>query len=166
MFFLKEVILSTSSSPSTIPSASLPLVPIPVPPPPCAPVVVAIVIEAVVKVPVPHHPTALQVAVPRPPSAEGPELAHVAVDARLLALVRRARGQAPAVADVVAVKVRVDVGALGQQAVGAAGRPDWDEAGAGNGPGKAHLGREPRLDWNYRKIGERDCLARKSIRSM
>ena len=143
----------TPPPPSAVP-ASLPLVPIPVPPASSSPspavVAVPIVVEPVVKVPRPrpHAPAPLEVAVPCPPSPEGPELACVAVDARLLALVGRAGGQAPAVADVVAVEVGVDVGALGQQAVGVAGRAHGDEGGAGDAAGKAaDLGREAWLDW-------------------
>ena len=143
------MLLITSPPPSAVTPSSLSLVPVSVPPPSRAAVVVPIaVVEAVVKVVSgPHHPAPLEVAVPRPPPAEGPELTRFGVYARLLALVGRARGEAPPVADVVAVKVGVDVRALGQEAVGAAWRANGDEAGGGNAAGNAaNLRRQARLD--------------------
>ena len=70
---------------------------------------------------------ALQVAIPFPTSPECPEVASVVVDASLFAGVGRGRSEAASVADVVAEKVGVEVGAARKARVddAAASAAEW-----------------------------------------
>ena len=137
----------------SITSPSPPVVP--VPPPPSDTLIIIVVIVIVIH-PVIVHPAApLEVAVPGPAAPVRPELAAVGVDAGLLALVRGASGQAAAVPHVVPVKVRVDVGALGEQGRGSVGYRAQGEnpggharAGAGAEEWVAHARGVTGLDWN------------------